>query len=189
MNTKKKYIILSLGILAIGISLVGITFAWYSYSNAESKANASGKTEKPSVVFSQTEYIETTNIMPILDQDRYNYGTNNSFIINVSDRLKYYEIALQINLVDIEISPELKINNFKYELLENDIIVSSGNFSNLKENNLEILPNKVLDISTYPYAYNYKLIIWLSEDGSDQNNLMDKEFKARINVISATKKK
>lgn len=189
MNTKKNYIILSLAILAIGFGLVGITFAWYSYSNAESRVNASSLREKPTVVFSQTEYIESSAIMPIKDEDRYNYGTKNSFIVNILENLKKYDIALQINLVDISMSSELKMNDFKYELLENGVIVSSGNFSNLDSDTIEILPNKTLNVLNYPYAYNYELIIWLSENNGDQNNVMNKNFKARVNVISAVKKR
>lgn len=189
MNTKRNYIILSLAILAIGFGLVGITFAWYSYSNAESRVNATGRSDKPSVVFSQTEYIENMAIMPINDEDRYNYGTKNSFIVTVPEKLKNYDISIKINLVDIVMSSKLMINDFKYELLENGIIVSSGNFSNVVDNTIEIFPNKVLNVISYPTAYNYELIIWLSENNGDQNNIMNENFRAKINVISAVKKR
>lgn len=189
MNTKKNYIILTLAILAIGFGLVGITFAWYSYSNAESRVNATSKVSKPSVIFSQTEYIENASIMPILDEDRYNYGMKNSFIVSVPETLKKYDISMQINLVDIVMSSELKTNDFKYELLENGIIVSSGTFSNIIDNTIEIYPNKVLNVINYPFSYNYELIVWLSENNGDQNNVMNKNFKARVNVISAVKKR
>ncbi len=189
MNTKRDYLVMSLAILAIGFSLVGGTFAWYSYSNARGSAEGSGISEKPSVVFAQTEYINLSNIMPILDEDRYNYGEKNSFIVTVPDTLKRYEISMEINLVDINISDELMTSDFKFELLQDDIIVSSGNFNSLEGNTFVLLPNEVLNIPSYPYSYNYKLIIWLSENESDQNNLMNKELKARINVISAVKKR
>ena len=189
MNTKKNYIVLSLAILAIGFSVIGVTFAWYSYSNAEGRASGAGINEKPSVVFAQTEYIDITNIMPIDDEDRYNYGEKNSFVVTVPTILEKYETSIQINLSDIEISEELKIDDFKYELLENSIIVSSGNFSSLEGNLLVILPNNILSIPSYPYSYNYQLKIWLSENDSDQNYLMNKELKGKINVISAVKKR
>ncbi len=189
MNTKKNYIVMSLAILAIGFSLIGVTFAWYSYSNAEGRASGSGISEKPSVVFAGTEYIDVSNIMPILDEDRYNYGERNSFVVTVPATLEKYEISIQINLVDISISDELKIDDMKYELLQNDIIVSSGDFSSLEGNVLSILPNQIINVPNYPYSYNYRLIIWLSDNDGDQNYLMDKELRAKINVISAVKKR
>lgn len=189
MNTKKNYIVMTLAILAIGFGLIGVTFAWYSYSNAEGRASGSGISEKPSVVFAQTEYMDVSNIMPIMDEDRYNYGESNSFVVTIPSTLEKYEVSIQINLSDINISSELKSSDFKYELLENNTIISSGNFNSLEDNVLVLLPNTVLNIPSYPYLYNYKLIIWLSDNELDQNNLMNKEFRAKINVVSAVKKR
>ena len=46
----------------------------------------------------------------------------------------------------------------------------------------------VLNPEIYPKTYNYELYIWLSDDGSNQNNLMNKGISAKINVVSAVKK-
>ena len=77
----------------------------------------------------------------------------------------------------------------EYELLEDGVTVGAGDFSsigNAKE--IELMPMKVLAPLTYPKTYNYDLLVWLSEDETDQNYLMDKKFRAKINVISAVKK-
>ncbi len=189
MNTKKKYIILSLAILLVGFGLIGGTFAWYSYSNAESRVSAKVTKDKPNVIFTQTEYINVSTIMPIKDEDRYNYGTKNSFIITFPESLKNYETFIEMNLVDIKIDEELKINAYKYELLENNVIISSGNFSGLEENTMEISPRRVFHFTNLPTTNNYELIIWLSDDGTTQNDLMNKEFSAKINIVTATKKR
>ena len=47
----------------------------------------------------------------------------------------------------------------------------------------------IIEPSNYPQTYNYELYIWLKEDGTNQNNLMNKGFSAKINVSSALKKK
>ena len=47
--------------------LMGISYGWYAYSNAESNINASTLKEAPTVVFAQTEYITSTQNMPIYD--------------------------------------------------------------------------------------------------------------------------
>ena len=46
----------------------------------------------------------------------------------------------------------------------------------------------VLSPTSYPQNYNYELYIWLSDDGTNQNNLMNKGFSAKVSVNSATKK-
>ena len=45
-----------------------------------------------------------------------------------------------------------------------------------------------MNIDTYPTTYNYELYIWLSDDNTNQNELMNKLFRAKININSATKK-
>ena len=189
MNTKKNYIILTIGILAIGISVIGITFAWYSYSNATSSIKGSTTSEKPTIIFKQSEYVSMSNIMPINEEDRYNYGEINSFLVTLEENLEKYENTIEISLINIKIDNELKNTNYRYELLENDVVVVSGDFSLLESDKLILIPNKIINVSSYPYTYNYKLVIWLNDDGEIQNNLMNKEFSAKINVVSASKKK
>ena len=84
---------------------------------------------------------------------------------------------------------ELKIANYKYELVEDGKTISSGNFSNIgTAKSLRLTPMTIMKPTTYPTTYTYEFYIWLSEDGTDQNNLMNKGFSAKINVNSATKK-
>ena len=46
----------------------------------------------------------------------------------------------------------------------------------------------VMSPTSYPYTYVYEFYVWLSEDKTNQNNLMNKKFGAKINVTSAVKK-
>jgi len=169
--------------------LLGISYGWYAYSNAESTINASTLKEVPTVVFAQTEYIKSTQIMPIYDEDRYRYANKNSFTVTIGENLQNYETGLEIVLNDISLSEELKISNYKYELLQNKKIISSGTFSNIGESKtIQLMPLTVMTPSSYPSTYSYELYIWLSEDGTNQNYLMNKQFGAKINVNSAVKK-
>ena len=189
MEFKKMIIILSITISIMFGVLLGISYGWYAYSNAETKINGSTIEKAPSIVFSQTEYIETTENMPIYDEDRYKYANKNSFTVTLGENLIEYETGIEILLNDINIANELKIENYKYELLQNKKIVSSGNFSNLgNSKTIKLLPMTILNPETYPYTYIYELYIWLSEDETSQNNLMNKKFGAKIDVHSATKK-
>ena len=176
--------------LSIFVGIIfGVSYAWYAYKNAET--NLSGKTinKTPTIIFSQTEYILSGTSIPILDEDRYNYANKNSFTVVVNDDLRKYNVGIKILLTDILMSNELKISNYKYELLENGVSVALGDFSMLGDNKeLEIMPMKILSPVTYPQTYSYELLIWLSDDGTVQNDLMNKGFRAKVNVVSAIKK-
>ncbi|MBQ2872490.1 MAG: hypothetical protein IJE89_00615 [Bacilli bacterium] len=189
MDFKKLIIILSVTVSIMFGVLLGISYGWYAYSNAESNINASTLKTAPTIVFAQTEYIESTQNMPIYDSDRYKYANKNSFTVTLGENLIEYETGLEILLNDINISNELKIENYKYELLQNKKIISSGNFSNLGDiKTIKLLPMTIMKPENYPYTYVYELYIWLSEDETDQNSLMNKTFGAKIDVNSATKK-
>lgn len=174
--------------IMFGVSL-GISYGWYAYSNAETNIKANTIKNIPTVVFAQTEYISTTQNMPIYDEDRYQYANKNSFTVTIGENLKNYETGLEIDLNNIIIADELKIENYKYELLQDKEVISSGNFSTLGEtNSIKLLPMTVMTPEIYPSTYAYELYIWLSEDETDQNYLMNKKFGAKINVTSAVKK-
>ena len=169
--------------------LMGISYGWYAYSNAESNINASTLKEAPTVVFAQTEYITSTQNMPIYDEDRYRYANKNSFTVTLGENLLEYETGLEIILNNINIANELKIKNYKYELLQNKKVISSGDFSAIGNNtSIKLLPMTIMTPDNYPYTYVYELYIWLSEDETNQNDLMNKSFGAKIDVNSAVKK-
>ena len=182
-------ILLSVTISIMFGVLLGISYGWYAYSNAESNIRANTLKEAPTIVFAQTEYITSTQNMPIYDKDRYNYANKNSFTVTFGENIQAYETGLEITLENINIEEELKIKNYKYELLQNKKIISSGDFSEIGENKtIKLLPMTIMTPDSFPYTYIYEFYVWLSEDKTDQNNLMNKKFGAKINVTSAVKK-
>lgn len=189
MELKKIIIILSITtIVAIGI-LFGTSYAWYAYSNAETSFVGKTKETTPTVIFSQTEYIYSKITMPINDDDRYNYASKNSFTITIDENLKDYDVGLEVSLREVSMSNELKTESYRYELLQDGVAVASGNFSKIgSADTLSIMPMTKMAPTTYPTTYNYELYIWLSEDGSNQNALMNKVFSAKVNINSAVKK-
>jgi len=169
--------------------MFGVSYGWYAYANAETNVSGTTIKEAPTVIFSQTEYIFSSITMPIYDEDRYNYANRNSFTVTIGENLSDYETGIEISLKDIIMSDELKIENYKYELLQDNQIISSGNFSNIGSATiLKLMPMTLMTPPKYPYTYTYDLYIWLSEDETDQNHLMDKNFRAKVNVNSAIKK-
>ena len=189
MDFKKIVVILCVSIAILVGIIFGSSYAWYAYKNAESTVGGSTIKERPTIIFSQTEYIFSKEIMPISDADRYNYANKNSFTVTIGEDLRDYETGIEISLKDITISNELKNSNYKYELLQDGFIVSTGDFGSLgNENSLKIMPMRKMIVTSYPTTYSYELYIWLSDDGSNQNDLMGKIFSAKVNVNSATKK-
>ena len=86
-------------------------------------------------------------------------------------------------------SEELKIPNYKYELLQDGQIISNGNFSNIGASTvINLMPMTLMETTIYPQTYTYELYIWLSEDETNQNNLMNQPFGAKIDINSAIKK-
>jgi len=189
MEFKKMIILLSVTVSIMFVLSLGISYSWYAYANAESNIYASTLKETPTIVFSQTEYIASAENMPIYDEDRYRYANKNSFTVTLGENIKDYETGLEIILDNIAIDEELKIDNYKYELLQNKKIIFSGDFSDIGESTqIKLLPMTVLTPDSYPYTYIYEFYVWLSEDKSNQNDLMNKKFRAKINVNSAVKK-
>ena len=94
--------------IMFGISL-GISYAWYAYENAETDIKVTTKKDVPTIQFMQTEYIESTQNMPIYDEDRYRYANKKSFTINMGENLKNYEVGIEISLNNIKIAEELKM--------------------------------------------------------------------------------
>jgi len=189
MDFKKMIILLSITLsIMLGV-LLGISYGWYAYSNAETNIQSSTIKETPTIVFLQTEYITSTQNMPIYDEDRYKYANKNSFTVTFGENLKDYEVGLEIILNNINISEELKISNYKYELLQNKEVISHGDFNAIGNNSsITLLPMNIITPTKYPNTYVYELYIWLSEDGTNQNNLMNKNFEAKIDINSSIKK-
>ena len=190
MELKRLVLVFWITIFVFTFSIFGASYAWYAYSNAETTLFGSTIKEAPTVIFAQTDTITSSINTPIYDFDRYDFSNINSFNVTFGENLKDYESAISIELYDINMSPELKISNYKYELLENEKVISSGDFSNIGNNtSIVLMPNKIINIDKYPTTYVYDLFIWLSEDGTDQNYLMNKSFGAKVRVNSAVKKK
>lgn len=189
MEFKKLLLVLGIAMtITVGV-MFGVTYGWYEYSQAQATAKGSTIKEVPTVIFTSDENIYVSKIMPIYDDDRYSYGERNTFTVTIGENLKDYDTGIEIGLTGLRMADELKISDYKYELLQDGVVVSSGDFSNVgMGTNMTIMPMTVLTPTAFPQTYTYELYIWLSENGTNQNNLMNKEFSAKLNVNSAIKK-
>lgn len=190
MGLKKLVLVLSITLGIIFSLMLGSSYAWYAYSNAESTLFGSAITEKPTIIFAQDDSVVFRTNTPILDEDRYSYANITSFNITFGENLINYDNSISINLEDIVIDNELRNNNFKYELLENGVTVANGSFSEYTDGgSFVIMPPKIINEEVYPKTYVYDLFVWISDDGSNQNELMGKRFSAKVKINSASKRK
>lgn len=190
MEFKRLVIVLCITLLIAFSSMMGASYAWYAYENAETSIFGSTIKEAPTVIFSQTEYISSSINVPIYDRDKENFANVNAFTITFGENLIKYDTAISIVLDEIFIAEELKIANYKYELVQNNQTIASGDFSNIGTNQqIILLPSTVMNVENYPDTYTYELYIWLSEDETDQNYLMNKSFSGKVRINSAVKRK
>ncbi len=190
MGLKKLFIVLSITIGIIFGLMLGSSYAWYAYSNAESTLFGRILSEKPTIIFAQDDSVVFRTNMPILDSDRYLFANITSFNVTFENNFIDYETAMSIYLDDIIIDDELISDSFKYELMENGTTIASGSFMEYQKNGSFILmPSKIIDNQVYPATYVYDLFVWISDDGTNQNNLMGKTFSAKVKVDNAMKRK
>ena len=189
MEFKKLLLVLGIAMTATVGVMFGVTYGWYEYSSARAAVKASTIKEIPTVIFTSDENLHISRIMPIYDEDRYTYAEKNTFTVTIGENLKNYETGIEISLTNLKIDDDLKIKDYKYELLQDGVPVSSGDFSGVgMSTNMSIMPMTKLIPTSFPQTYTYDIYIWLSENDTNQNNLMNKVFNAKLNVNNAIKK-
>ena len=186
MSYKKTLGIISVFILTMFALMLSSSYAWYSFNNASTAFNASTDNESIDVIYKNNNYISTITAVPISSDEVEEKSEKNNFSININNQNLEEEIVVSISLTSIVIDNALKNNNFRYELLYNNKIVSNGNFSNVVGDNFNIL--KGITLNNFD-DNDFELRVYLLDDGSSQNSLMSKTFKAviSVNVISRIK--
>ena len=185
-NKEKSSLLYKLLILtAIAVPLIiGSSYAYFLavIEGAENPTTMNGSSVSTfdfNLITDNGGYINATDTIPITDANRSTQGNIGTFKVTTGSNV--YDVNYSITLTDIIISDPLKISNFKWELVctscANTNNNASGNFSTytsgdlVLKNNLVIAPNS---------EESYKLIIWLSENNSDQTSLMNQSFRAKI---------
>jgi len=185
VSFRKMMLIITGIIITVFLISLSASYAWYSYSGGATDFNSVLTEADLNIIYAQSKIITTTTSLPINDIDKEKYAEANIFTVSSPKDLQEYQILLTISLINIEIDEELKSKDFKYELLQDNVVINSGtgldfdsNTKVLKET-LEIDPTK---------SYTFALRVWLSETGESQNELMNKSFKAQIQVDSVAKR-
>ena len=161
-------------VLIIVVAVVGSTYSWFSWQTSED--------EKIGVDFSTSG----------ASSDCITYSTSTSgeeILIPVSAKEKGYitniEIAQTCNTdlyADFDLNltsfpTNLKDQSFKYTLVENNIVVGEGDFSNATQGDIIKLAQNQLISST---TRNYTLYLWIDGNLNNPNTMQNQEYNFNL---------
>lgn len=180
-------------LLVIVFILLLITFCGtYAYFSANL---IEGENIKKSVVqsgilsttFETGEYINNTEGQ-LIDEDQVpTLADFTSFSVYHNDE-STTNALYNVSLTDITISENLINKDFKWELINNKVIISQGDFSNISSESDYLLNTTPINL---PNGNTDDLVlrIWLqNDDNRNQNNLLNGSFEAKVKIdVVATK--
>ena len=183
-------------IVSVLVLSLGFTLALKYISK---KINTSLVSANINVIYKGDSKITKDLFLPIKENEIEEYGAVANFTVkgaenNVTDK----DIIYDITLTDIDITDGLLDENFKFQLLKNDVIIGEGNFSSLqvekkgekyKYYQRVILNENVLNLPKYTdTADSFQLRIYILDNGSDQSSLMGQRFRAKVEIATYTTK-
>ena len=183
-------------IVSVLVLSLGFTLALKYISK---KINTSLVSANINVIYKGDSKITKDLFLPIKENEIEEYGAVANFTVkgaenNVTDN----NIVYDITLTDIDIMDGLLDENFKFQLLKNDVIIGEGNFSSLqvekkgekyKYYQRVILNENVLNLPKYTdTADSFQLRIYILDNGSDQSSLMGQRFRAKVEIATYTTK-
>ena len=199
MKFSKFILVLVIASVAVLSLVLGLTYAFYT-SNDGVNTNVTTSNEDPRLVvtFNQSQYINFNVGIPIPDNKIDEQASKSVFTINPDEtKLSGKDVAITISLVNLSIADELKISDFKYDLIcnngTNNSTLANGtgaSFTNdVLSNNLLPLGSLSTSDNTFDATKDYTCTfrLWLHETGEDQNSLMGKNFSGVLKVTSAYK--
>ena len=184
MSFKKMMLIISVTMIVIILCLLGVSYAYYSLSNASTQFQTTTG-EDVSVIYEQSQYINVSTGVPLSSSEASEKASSSKFSALAGNEFSGYQVAIQISLVDIIIDSALKISDFKIQFLENGTVISNLTGADITSSTLTVKPMSRINVGT---TYNYELKIWLNDTGVSQNELMGKKFSGRFEVSSSVKK-
>ncbi|MBQ8192636.1 MAG: hypothetical protein IJZ46_01000 [Bacilli bacterium] len=203
MNFKKMILVLTITFSAIFTLMLGSSYAYYVSTGGTTLNATTGNFDSAvAVVFNQSQYINVKTGIPIKLSDVETKAGRIFFTLIPDNNVLSddYEASVTISLTDISIDEELRMNAFKYSLQcdevwdDGDIMGNAYSKSGtgedftdevLNSDNLVIRTIKIINPSNY---YECDFYVYLKENDSDQNHLMNKNFSARIKVNTAFRK-
>ena len=199
-NTDNKVIVWAVVLVCVLIVLaISLTYAYFARNlRSGGETETTIETGKLDVDFLTSEYITNTNATLIDDDNAYLDADKTIFSVSRSEYNTVEYVYYTLQLVDIDISDNLKSSYLKWRLYETADItaeteaLSEGDFSDLtcetNEDNTEVCSLDLYD-TKIPLAKeavdDFVLIIWLSNDEEkNQTELLQGNISARVQVTA-----
>ena len=173
-----KYFIVALVALLIVLVIGTGTYAWLTWSSPNTTKLTVKIGNIADVIFDNGKEINTTSLAPVFTYDQ---GEKTSFSIVKRSTAASTNIDYTITLNITSIAAELKVASFKYVLLNGNQVVRQGNFSSASSGDAISLSSNTLTDTRADFTF------YIYIDGNTENNanMMNKEFKATINVSAS----
>ena len=173
-----KYFIVALVALLIVLVIGTGTYAWLTWSSPNTTKLTVKIGNIADVIFDNGKEINTTSLAPVFTYDQ---GEKTSFSIVKRSTATSANIDYTITLNITSIAAELKAASFKYVLLNGNQVVRQGDFSSASSGGAISLSSSKLTDTRADFTF------YIYIDGNTENNanMMNKEFKATINVSAS----
>lgn len=206
MEFRKLMITIAFTICIIFVIAIGGSYAYYATSGGSisGTTGTNNSNQDLGIVFTNSDHIDLNTGVPISASDVATKASKVNFILTPSaDIVSDYDVSVNINLSNIEIDEELRTSSLKYRIICINSITSdeqtfdgtaseftSGNYTLASLSSLSS-GNDIfyIDRNSSSQAYNCTLYIWLEDNGSDQNSLMNKHFGANVEIDAIMKKR
>lgn len=197
MGFRQLILVLTITVSILIMSLLGVSYAWYSFSDPESEFEISTEGDDFDVLFAQSNYISLNSAVPITAAEVDRKAGISRFSVTLQDDAK--DGSIVIKLVNIKIDEELKKSKyFRIQLYcvgRDDYCYESrehGLTSDITSDSLILLEESgISNLSSGSRTAHFELKVWIEdagydEDGNpiDQNELMGKSFSAQIQISS-----
>src|SRR5574344_2095974 len=182
MEKKKSYKYLIIIAIIIPV-LFGISYAYYlaviKGNNSSVKGTATN-TFDINLVTDSGGYITATNMIPIVSDDIANLSNKGVFKVVAGNN--EHKVTYSLSLTNISISTNLKVADFKWDLINKDTTTSiaSGNFASVSST-ITLASNLTIEANT---TTNYELRIYILETDSDQTSQMNGTFSAKVTLTA-----
>lgn len=185
-NKKNIYYIISL-VLTLLIFVAASTFAYFSMVASREKDSTQIYTGTVMINYHQGDIIKGENLVPGTD-----FG-NGSKVPNINTQSNVYKNNFSVSNsgslpVKLDINIEINTNEFSHNILKYILFDSNGGKlatgSIQKTGNVQVINNLYLRNNT---TGNYTIMIWLEDNGTDQNIEQGKTFNGKI-VVNAINK-
>ncbi len=157
---KKRYLVIS--IVSMLVLIVGVSVAYFNAKIVGTGKDMIISVGKMKLAIKDGE-VKTDSLMPILDSTKETKANTQTFTVERTSDSSIKTACYTIYLVIDNIGDNLKNKFFKYELLSNNNIISSGDFNNTNnEDKIELVSKQKITEETGSNTYTLRL--WFSYD-------------------------